>query len=501
MRLDGYVRVSRVAGRSGESFISPHDQRARISAFAKAQGHEVVEWFEDLDVSGSKLDRPGLQAAIARVESGETGGIAVAALDRFARSVIDAAETLRRLEDAGGVLVSVKDSLDTSTPVGRFARTMMLAIAELELERVRENWSTAHAHAVDRGVHVAATTPFGYHKRDDGRLEPDPETEHILRELFTRRASGSGCSELADYLNVAVPKKNGGVWLSQTVRRILGNKVYLGHAFHGAHVNDEAHTALVSMTEWEAAQAALQRAPNSRPREKNGEGALLGGLIRCAACRQAMSVRTDHDRGARHYRCRGKSASGRCKSQASVNADATEEFVEKAFLAALDGDGVLADAAADTAKVDAAENKFAEAERQLATYRDADVIDVIGAKSYRKGLEARARAVDDARRELSEARQASALPATEISGDLREAWPDLSITEKRELLSSFIDAIMVRTTLRTGRRAPIEERAIILWRGEGPDDLPRRGRIVPLKPFVWPDDKPAPVGVATAQHA
>jgi DNA invertase Pin-like site-specific DNA recombinase len=91
-KVDGYVRVSRVAGREGESFISPEVQRKKIQAWAELHGVEVVHWWEELDQSGRRRDRPMFQEALRRCEAGETGGIVVARLDRFARSAVDALE-------------------------------------------------------------------------------------------------------------------------------------------------------------------------------------------------------------------------------------------------------------------------------------------------------------------------------------------------------------------------------------------------------------------------
>ena len=99
MRLDGYVRVSRVAGRSGDAFISPGEQKERVRAWAKSQGHSIAKWHE-VDQPGSKADRPGLNAAMRRIESGASAGLVVARLDRFGRSVQDSANLLARIRAA-----------------------------------------------------------------------------------------------------------------------------------------------------------------------------------------------------------------------------------------------------------------------------------------------------------------------------------------------------------------------------------------------------------------
>jgi DNA invertase Pin-like site-specific DNA recombinase len=65
--MDGYIRVSRVGGRGGESFISPEVQRQRIAAWADANGVEIVQWWEELDVSGAKRERPMFQQALGAV--------------------------------------------------------------------------------------------------------------------------------------------------------------------------------------------------------------------------------------------------------------------------------------------------------------------------------------------------------------------------------------------------------------------------------------------------
>ena len=126
---------------------------------------EIVQWWDEIDQSGAKLERPMFQQALARCERGETGGIVVARLDRFARSAVDALTSIRRLTDANARLVSVEDNFDGSTPMGRFAIGILVLIAGLELERIKGNWQIAVTQAVGRGVHISARTPTGLHAR------------------------------------------------------------------------------------------------------------------------------------------------------------------------------------------------------------------------------------------------------------------------------------------------------------------------------------------------
>ncbi|HZA59371.1 MAG TPA: recombinase family protein, partial [Solirubrobacterales bacterium] len=100
MNLDAYIRVSRVAGREGEAFISPKVQRERIESWADGHGHTIGRWFEDLDQPGSRLERPGLTEIMSRVEARESAGVIVAKLDRFGRSVVHLARLIERLREA-----------------------------------------------------------------------------------------------------------------------------------------------------------------------------------------------------------------------------------------------------------------------------------------------------------------------------------------------------------------------------------------------------------------
>jgi DNA invertase Pin-like site-specific DNA recombinase len=224
--MDGYIRVSRVAGREGESFISPEVQRQKIGGWAELHEVEIVQWWEELDQSGRRRDRPMFQQALSRCEAGETGGIVVARLDRFARSAVDALESIKRLNEADARLVSVEDNFDGSTPMGRFAIGILTLIAELELDRITESWSTAVKAAVERGIHISGTPPAGYRRGEDGRLVVVPEEAAVIAQVFRRRAEGASWTELADFLTASGVKssKRSAAWSLTGASSLVKNR-------------------------------------------------------------------------------------------------------------------------------------------------------------------------------------------------------------------------------------------------------------------------------------
>src|SRR5262245_20846807 len=131
MKLDAYVRVSQVAGREGDSFISPAQQRDKIRMWAELRGVEIARWHDaDLDQTGGKLSRPNFDKALRRVRAGKTGGIVVSKLDRFSRAgVADALKLIESIIEAGGQVASVEEGIDPTTPTGEFTMTVFLALA------------------------------------------------------------------------------------------------------------------------------------------------------------------------------------------------------------------------------------------------------------------------------------------------------------------------------------------------------------------------------------
>jgi DNA invertase Pin-like site-specific DNA recombinase len=329
--LDVYIRVSDVKGRSGESFISPKEQEDRCRSALAARGLEVGDVYTDLDVSGGTMERPEFAKIRKRIEDGVSGGIVVARIDRFGRTVARALDAIEEIDHAGGVVITAEGDFDTSTAVGELVLGMMLQLAQFELRRIRENWSAAKRRAVERGVHIAPRVPAGYRRNEQTKiLEPDGKHAKTIRDAYTMAARGDSYARIATLLNNrGLPTWSGnGVWQPNRIKRLLENRVYLGEARSGnGHTNPDAHEPLVGEQTWTLAQRR-----SDSPAVTTKAETLLAGLCRCASCSFAMRSQSARGNTIATYRCSTTSVHGRCPAPTSISLERLETYVIDQFL-------------------------------------------------------------------------------------------------------------------------------------------------------------------------
>lgn len=466
MILDGYVRVSQVAGRSGPSFISPDVQRESIARWAEYAGHNIGAWHEDLDRSGGTMTRPAFDAMMARVRSGESGGVVVAKIDRFGRTLVGALDALAEIDAAGAAFVSVAEQFDTATPTGKLVMRMMLTLAEFERDRITEGWAGAQERAIGRGVHMG--NPFGYDRSPDGCLVPNADAE-IVRAAFERRAAGMSFGMLADWLTSVAPTRDAPRWAESTVTKMLANRVYLGEATHGAYHNPSAHGAVVEPTLFHSANRSKTSV------EKNTRW-LLSGFLRCAGCRYAMRINVGGT--APMYVCRKSHSGGVCQSPASILVSMAEPHVLGLVFArhaiTLGASLATADLTDARAAVEAAEEELRQFVRLTATSQYPELM--------AEGLREREGAVGTARLTLS--RLEATLGDDALPGvfTLEDMWADWGVEHRRRALRAMFDCAFV---FKVPRGSSVDGRVHMCWPGEAPVDLPRRGRgkVAPLRPF------------------
>ena len=427
--FDGYIRVSRRMGRKGEGYISPTIQREAIQRWATYRNITIAEWHIDEDQSGGTQQRPGLRRAMARIQTGETNGIACWRLNRFARNVAAAIEDVEQIQAWGGELAFVEEDIDPTGPFGSFILTILLAVATLERDNLVASWETAKQMAVKRGATIGPT-PYGYVRGPAGRLEIDPDQAGHVVEAF-RLAATSGLPAARDMLARDAP---GRTWTVSTVRRMLGSVTYLGESRYGEWSQPDAHPPLVARAMWEAAQ----RGP-----VKRGKAAVypLSGLARCGTCGGPM-VGGRAGQNVRTYRCAATLTTHRgerCRPAAHILADRLEDHVRQIVRMSL-GDLVARVGEPDSTDLALAEIALLDAEAELDAFAaDMTLRRVLGAR-YHEHLEARVDAVAGEREKYRElARRAQ--PSLDVSLDdvLDPGQPK----EMGEFLRSILGAIVV----------------------------------------------------------
>jgi DNA invertase Pin-like site-specific DNA recombinase len=497
-RLDGYVRVSQRNGRArdDEAFRSPDQQRETITRWAAAHGAEIVAWHEDLGESGSRMSRPGLNAALDRIRAGETNGVACAFLDRFTRaSVGEAMTVLEEVNRLGGQIVAADVAgIRPDDPTGEFMLTSLIASKRLEWRQTAQRWDANRRDAIRDGKAIGGA-PFGYRFADpttrsgsdglprDSRLVPDDFAAPIVRELFERKAAGATWLELARWLDTAAPKPNGGHWSRNTVRGMIGRRTYLGEVSHGQHINATAHKPIVPAGLWRRAQG--------KPGRRTPRGTyLLSGVARCAGCGRRMRGSTLGRGGKRIYTC--GTVKGDCSARSTVlverlDAEVTEQFLSRR----------LADARAtrvSDADLDAARERVVELTDAVTLHAQVTPRHQAAVSAHREALAALERELEDAEDRLEEL-ISRAEQAGPDARELRRDWPDLPLVERRNILRAGIDSVLVRRAASRATRPPVAERIRILWHGEAPAGLVDNGRSGDIRSWTWSDDQGSSVEV------
>lgn len=312
-----YIRVSTWT----EEKISPELQRAAIKTWEQRTGRRVVDWIDDLDVSGRHFKRK-IMRCIERVETGEARGVVVWKYSRFGRSRDGIAVNLKRLEDVGGQLESATEEADARTATGRLQRGILFEFAAYESDVRGEQWRETHQHRIHT-MHVPATgrPRFGYvwtpRRLPDGKggwilqdekYAADPVTGPVMADRYRQYIGGAPFYALLDQLNAAGWRTTrGNLWTVQTLIRYMDSGFCAGLLrIHnpkcpcppGKQNNcpnsvfvPGAQDELVGLELWQQYQERRQEMKKTPPRARTALYPLTN-LLRCAGCRGTTPVQS-----------------------------------------------------------------------------------------------------------------------------------------------------------------------------------------------------------------
>ncbi|MCA9646277.1 MAG: recombinase family protein, partial [Myxococcales bacterium] len=183
--------------------------------------------------------------------------------------------------DRGGVtFVSVTQSFNTTTSMGRLTLNILLSFAQFEREVIGERIRDKFAASRKRGMWMGGNIPLGYRVENRKLLIHEPDAE-IVRMIFQRFIEAGSATVLAKALKQeGLTKKSGKPIDKGFLYKLLNNRTYIGEVVHKGDIHPGEHQAIIDRATWDKVHRILVESPRKRAaRTRASTPALLKGLI------------------------------------------------------------------------------------------------------------------------------------------------------------------------------------------------------------------------------
>jgi site-specific DNA recombinase len=306
-----YTRISTDEENQPTSLASQHE---RLEAFCKVQEDwRIIAHHEDR-ATGTKLDRPGLQAALDLARQGRIDQLLVYRIDRLSRKVRQLASIAEELDTLNVILRSATEPFDTGSAAGRMMLQMLGVFAEFEHATIVDRVTSGIERRAREGRWPNGRIPFGYARNEQKQLIPDDRTAPVIRRVFTWYAAGRmGAAAIARRLDdehAPAPPRG---WQPAVVLWILANEAYVGKVHWREQTFPGLHEPLIDQDTFDRAQALLKERGGDWTHRAARAEFLLSGLLRCGRCRRAyVGMSAKGNGGTYHYyACSGRQKLGR----------------------------------------------------------------------------------------------------------------------------------------------------------------------------------------------
>jgi site-specific DNA recombinase len=312
LRVCLYTRISTDEENQPTSL---HSQRERLEAFVGSQEGWWVVAHEEDRATGTKLDRPGLQAALQLARDGKVDLLLVYRVDRLSRKVRQLAQLAEELDRLGVALRSATEPFDTGAAAGRMMLQMLAVFAEFEHATIVDRVTAGIERRAKEGRWASGRVAFGYRRDEQKLVVPDERQAPVVRrvfQLYTRDRLGT--TSIARLLAEECAPAPACGWQPAVVQLVLENDAYLGRVHWRGDSYPGLHEPLIDEQTFHAAEALLrERGHDLTLRRGNRSAFLLSGLVRCGRCRRAYVGMSAKGNGGlyHYYACSGRQKLGR----------------------------------------------------------------------------------------------------------------------------------------------------------------------------------------------
>jgi len=306
LRCAVYTRKSSEEGLEQE-FNSLDAQRDSCEAYIASQKSEgwvlVPDRYDDGGISGATLERPALKRLLTDIEAGRVDVIVVYKIDRLSRALMDFAKLVEVFDRHSVTFVSVTQSFNTTTSMGRLTLNILLSFAQFEREVIGERIRDKFAASRKRGMWMGGFVPLGYEVKERKLIINEAEAATV-RMIFDRFLKVGSATTLTRALEAeGVRTRRGKLVDKGFIYKLLANRVYIGDAVHKGTAYPGEHKPIISRELWDKVRSIMTARPRTRSSNTRAQTpALLKGLLfGPTGCAMSPSHTRKGDRLYRYY--------------------------------------------------------------------------------------------------------------------------------------------------------------------------------------------------------
>src|SRR4030088_455717 len=266
MRCAIYTRKSSEEGLDME-FNSLDAQREGCEAYISSQRAEgwvtVRDQYDDGGFSGGTLERPALQRLLAHIAAGLIDVIVVYKIDRLSRALMDFSKLVEIFDRHNVTFVSVTQSFNTTTSMGRLTLNILLSFAQFEREVIGERIRDKFAASRKKGIWMGGFVPLGYDV-NNRKLVVNEREAATVRMIFERYIRTGSATALVRALRAeGITGKQGKLADKGYLYKLLNNRVYIGEAVHKGTAYPGEHEPIIDRKLWDQVHAIFKASPGS----------------------------------------------------------------------------------------------------------------------------------------------------------------------------------------------------------------------------------------------
>jgi len=218
----GYIRNSTLKQEN-----SVETQRKQIKDYCELNLYSIDQMIIDEGISGSgeKTDqRKGYNHIIDLIDQGKVDNLIVISISRWGRNLGETYKSVKLMSEKNTKFISIKENIDTSTPVGRFTLNILSSLYEMELEMIRERTKDTLRYKKENNL-VYSKTPYGF-DRNGVHLIENLKEKRMIRKMYTLKDKGFSYNDISLYLLKNRHKtKSGSKWTRQNVYKVMKNHI------------------------------------------------------------------------------------------------------------------------------------------------------------------------------------------------------------------------------------------------------------------------------------